>query len=96
MSRMIEKKENKVVGLKYELGEGLPAVILKGSGETADSIIDLAKKIQGPEIVEDKELLKKLYRMPIDAEISPELYDLVALVLAHVFTVEEKFKKDLA
>jgi type III secretion system FlhB-like substrate exporter len=96
MNQMKTDNENKVVGLKYEPGEGVPTVILKGSGETADSIIELAKKIKGPEIVEDKELLKKLYRMPIDAEISPELYDLVALVLAHVFTVEDKFKRDLA
>ena len=86
--------DNKVVGLKYEPDQGVPTIILKGQGESAENIIKLAKQIDGPKVVEDKELLKKLYRMPIDAEISPELYDLVALVLAHVFTIEQQYKRD--
>lgn len=89
---MLDEETNKVVGLSYEPDDGLPRLILKGSGKAAEAIVDSAKKNDGPEIVKDKELLKKLYRLPIDAEIGPELFHLVAMILAHVFAIENKIK----
>jgi type III secretion system FlhB-like substrate exporter len=91
---MLNEETNKVVGLSYEPDDGLPRIILKGNGKTADAIIKSAKSgNNGPEIVQDKELLKKLYRLPIDAEIGPELFHLVAMILAHIFAIEEKMKR---
>ena len=88
-----EQTPNKrVVGLKYEPGEGLPQVILKGSGALADEIVEQARRSRGPQVVQDEKLLKQLYRLPIDAEIGAELFHLVAMLLAHVFAVEEKLK----
>lgn len=83
---------NKVVGLKYEVGEGLPKVIVKGSGKIAEAIIDKSKTINGPKIIESKELVDKLYRLPIDADISEDLFEMVAMILAHVIAVNEKDK----
>lgn len=80
----------RVVGIKYETGKGLPRVILKGCGEKAREIIDYGRRTNGPPLVEDEKLLEQLYRLPMDAEIGPELYELVAALLVHVYAIEEK------
>ena len=85
-----ENTPQRVVGIKYELGKGLPSVILKGSGDQAREIIEYSRRIQGPPLVENEKLLEQLYRLPMDAEIGPELYELVAALLVHVYAVEDK------
>lgn len=90
-----EVKPQRVVGIKYEPGKGLPRVILKGSGEQAREIFEYGKRLRGPPLVENKKLLEQLYRLPIDAEIGPELYKLVAALLVHVYAVEDKTGREL-
>lgn len=85
-------ESKKVVGLQYEIGQGLPQVVLKGSGPLAEEILRRRDPVTGPPVIKDEGLLKKLYRLPLDAEIGPELYHLVAILLAHVFALEEKMK----
>ena len=88
-----DKKIEKVVGLQYEPGEGLPQVMVKGSGKHAREIVKRASAMRdGPQIVRDEALLKKLYRLPMDAEIGPELFQLVAILLAHVFSINGKME----
>jgi flagellar biosynthesis protein len=82
----------KIIGLKYELDEGLPQVIVKGSGKTVDDILRKRNLITGPPVVKDQALLEQLYKLPMDAQIGPELFHLVASLLAHVFAVEAKIK----
>lgn len=89
---MQQNTVKKVVGLQYEVGEGLPQLILKGQGKAADEIVRSVDPLNGPKIVKDEALLKQLYRLPMDAEIGPELFHMVAMLLAHVFAVEEKRK----
>jgi flagellar biosynthesis protein len=81
-----------VVGLKYEVGERLPQVILKGSGKIADEILRSRDLVTGPPIIKDAQLAQQLYRLPMDAEIGPELFHLVATLLAHVFAVDAALK----
>lgn len=84
------ESNGKVVGLHYQPGKGVPSVILKGVGDTADEIIAEANSLQKPPvIVKNKALVDQLYRLPTDASITPELYELVALVMAHVFAVND-------
>jgi type III secretion system FlhB-like substrate exporter len=45
-------------------------------------------------LVKDPQLLQQLYRLPMDAEIGPELFQLVAALLAHVFAVEQRLKEE--
>lgn len=90
---MTQEPPKKVVGLQYEPGVGLPQVILKGSGYLAEEILRQRNAVDGPRVIKDKELLDKLYRLPIDAEIGPDLFHLVAVLLAHVFAVEQKMKE---
>lgn len=88
-----DARPKQVVGLKYEIGEGLPHVVLKGSGRIAEEILRKRPLVNGPAVVENAELARQLYRLPIDADIGPELFQLVATLLAHVFAVEEKVKR---
>lgn len=87
-----DTKRKKIVGLKYNQGEGLPKLILKGAGPQVDKIIEARDALYGPIIVKDEKLLQQLYQLPIDAEIGKELFDLVAVLLVHVFAVEGKRK----
>lgn len=88
-----DEKIKKVVGLQYEPGEGLPRVIVKGSGRIAEEILKKRPLHNGPKVFKNQQLVDKLYRLPIDAEISQDTFQLVAILLTHVFSIEEKLKK---
>ena len=91
---MSESEFKKVVGLKYTPGKDLPRVILKGSGKIAEEILSDRNSIKDYKIVQNRELVNKLYRLPIDAEITEDLYEVVAIILAHIFAVNEKLKEN--
>ncbi len=80
----------KVVGLKYEPAEGLPQVVVKGHGPAAAEILRSRDALDGPPVVQDSALAEQLYRLPMDASIGPELFELVAALLAHVFSLEQR------
>lgn len=81
----------RVVGLKYEPGQGPPKVVLKGVGTTADRVLDQAREMaRGPIVVQDEGLLEKLYRLPVDASIDASLFQLVAILLVHVYAVDRE------
>jgi type III secretion system FlhB-like substrate exporter len=83
----------RVVGLKYEPGQGPPQVLLKGAGKTAEQVIDRARQLSGHKIVEDEKLLEQLFRLPVEAPIDTDLFQLVAVLLVHVFTLDETMQK---
>jgi flagellar biosynthesis protein len=82
----------KVVGLAYEAPEELPKVVVKGCGEAAERILRERDWLHGPEVVKDPQLLEQLYRLPMDGAIGPELFQLVAILLTHVFAIEERLR----
>lgn len=96
---MVEENKTeiqRVVGLGYEPGKGLPRVVLKGSGILAERIVEEGWKNDAKTpIVQDEKLVDALFRLPTDAEIGPELFEMVAVLLAHVFAVNMKMKEDL-
>ncbi|MCX7274083.1 MAG: EscU/YscU/HrcU family type III secretion system export apparatus switch protein [Burkholderiales bacterium] len=77
----------RVVGLRYEPGEGLPEVILKGSGPLASELLAQRGR-DAPPVVRDEALLEALYRLPVDSTIGPALFQAVAVLLSHVFAVD--------
>jgi flagellar biosynthesis protein len=92
MSQEEKNGIKKIVGLQYKKGDGLPRVILKGQGYVADEIIR-RRSISNPQpLVKDEKLAQQLYKLPIDGEITPDLFELVAILLVHVYSVEEKMK----
>lgn len=86
------KTLQKVIGLAYKPGEGLPKIVVKGHGKVAEEVIKKRLLGSGVKVIKNKELVDKLYRLPVDAEISKDTFYLVAIVLSHVFSVEEKLK----
>jgi len=48
---------------------------------------------QGPPVVKNEALLDALYRLPVDSPIGPELFQAVAVLLAHVFAVDGKLRR---
>lgn len=83
-----EAPPRRVVGLKYTPDEGLPQVILKGAGPLAEEILQRRRARVGTQVVRNEALLQSLYRLPLDARIGPELFQVVAVILAHVFALE--------
>lgn len=93
MTEADEKRvPKKLVGLRYDMGEGLPHVVVKASGQTVDDVLRKRSLISGPPVVKDAALAEQLYRLPIDGQIGPDLFQLVAALLAHVFAIEESLK----
>lgn len=94
MTREEKDRIKKIVGLQYKKGEGLPKVIVKGQGYIADEIIKRRSISNPPPLVRDKHLAQQLYKLPIDGEITRDLFELVAILLVHVYSVEEKMKEE--
>ena len=87
-------KPLRVVGLGYVPGEGLPQVVLKGSGPLAEQLLG-ARRAGGPApaVVKNEALLESLYRLPLDSAIGPELFHAVAAILAHVLAVDARHQE---
>ncbi len=79
------------VAIKYDKDKAeAPYVIAKGADFLAAAIKDTAKKFD-IEIVENKPLARMLYHnVEIGDQIPPELYQMVAEVLAYVYSVKNK------
>jgi type III secretion system FlhB-like substrate exporter len=85
----------RIVGLKYEPAEGPPQVVLKAAGELADEVLRSRMRLpHAAPVVRNEALLEQLYRLPVDGRIGPELFRAVAVLLAHVLSVEAKLKGD--
>ena len=69
-------------------------MILKAAGDHVDRVLQ-ARDAQGrPRVVRNEALMKALYRLPLDAAIGPELYRVIAVLLAHVFAMDAQFEKE--
>jgi type III secretion system FlhB-like substrate exporter len=87
-------KIKKILGLSYKANK-LPAIVFKGNGIYADYYEKEFKKNKPSyRIVQNEALLDKLSQLPVESEISPDLYELVAILLVHVYSLEIKVKKD--
>lgn len=77
-------KEKKAAGLRYTKSDKAPKVIAIGRGEIANKIIHIAQK-KGVPIYDDPELVDKLVALNLNQEIPPEIYEVVAEVLAFIY-----------
>jgi type III secretion system FlhB-like substrate exporter len=84
----------RLVGLRYQPGIGLPQVIVKASGELAEEALrQRAQLARAPAVVRNDALLEQLYKLPLEAQIGAELFRVVAVLLAHVLTVDAAMKE---
>jgi flagellar biosynthesis protein len=83
-----EKKRTQAVALGYDPGKDIaPRVLASGQGVIAEQIIATAKA-NGIIVREDPLLAVALANVEIDTFIPPELYALVAEVLAYAYRVQ--------
>jgi len=85
----LSAKPKRAAALDYRSADGSPRVVASGSGVTAEKIIKLARQ-KGVPVTEDPALVECLCRLPLGAEIPPELYLAVAEILSFVYRTEER------
>lgn len=85
-------KRKKAVALKYDpLKDRAPKVTAKGAGEVAERIIQVAREHDIP-VKDDADLVEVLSKLEIEREIPPDVYVVVAELLAFVYSVNNKKK----
>jgi len=89
----LPEEERAVVALRYDIEkDAAPVILAAGRGQMAEDIMDVAEENQIP-FYEDKGLADLLLKLEIDTEVPPELFVLVAEVLAFVFKLEQMSDK---
>ncbi len=87
-------KRRKATALRYNpTQDDAPRVIASGKGVIAEQIIALAKE-NGIPIHEDPLLVEALSHVEVDDTIPPELYRVVAEVLAYIYRIRLKYNKN--
>ncbi len=76
------------VALAYTAGQQAPKVVASGKGLIAENIIKLAQE-NGVYVHESKELVAMLMDVDLDKEIPPNLYRVVAELLAWLYRIEK-------
>jgi flagellar biosynthesis protein len=81
---------DRVVGVSYDpAADAPPTVILKGAGAEAEEILARARQLGDVPVVKDPQLVRELYRLPLDAPVGRELFPVMAAVLAHVIRIDK-------
>ena len=84
---ILRKRQNKAVALKYDSSvDNAPRVLAKGSGEVAKKIIEIAKE-HNIYVHNDPDLIEVLSLLDLNDEIPPDLYVVVAELLAFVYSL---------
>lgn len=85
-----DKSLEKAVALKYNPDhDEAPIVVAKGRGYIAERIREIAKE-SGVLIKEDRQLADYLMALDLYEEIPPELYPVIAEILAFIFRMNQK------
>lgn len=84
------QKRKQAVALRYQAGVAeAPSVVAKGKGFIAENILQKAKEHRIP-IQEDPSLVELLGKLDIDQQIPPELYQVVAEILAFIYRMDRE------
>lgn len=80
----------RAAALRYERGKNqAPEVVASGQGWVAEQILEIARQNQIP-FYQHAELVEALLKLPVGAEIPPELYGLTAQVLSFVLRLDKE------
>ena len=87
----VETNRRAAVALKYDHArDAAPRVTATGRGFVADRILALAHE-HGVPIREDADLVQMLAQLDLHQEIPPELYQVVAEILAFVYRLNSAY-----
>ena len=88
-----QKKRLYAAALKYKLHEdAAPKLIAKGKGLIAEKILEIAREHNIP-VKEDPELIQALMKLELNQFIPPELYQVVAEIMAFIYRMNDKFRQ---
>ena len=88
-----DMKDRVAVALRYEAAEEVaPRVTAKGQGHVADQIVRLARE-NGVPLHHDPDLVELLSQLELDQVVPPEAYEVIAEILAFVYTLNEHRKQ---
>ena len=91
---MTDPLMQKAVALRYDPDEDpAPVLVAKGKGYLAERIVKLARE-HGIYVHPDANLVELLMAVELAETIPPQLYRVVAKVLAMVYRVNKKLAKD--
>ena len=89
----MNKKKEIVAAIKYEKEDHkAPVVVAKGEGYIAQKIKKIASELDIPTYKNEK-LVNQLNNLSIGEEIPPELYQVVAEILAFIIRLDTKEEK---
>ena len=77
------------IALAYRPDDDAPRVVAKGRGLVAQAIIERARQ-HGVYVHQSRELVSLLMQVDIDRRIPPQLYRVVAELLAWIYRVEKR------
>ncbi len=89
-----EKELLEAIALFYDQKQA-PQVIAKGEGVVAQEIITMGKKY-GVHLHEDPALMEQLSDLEIGDKIPPQLFFIIAEIIAYVYHLEGKQPGDLS
>jgi len=95
MSGETKSGPQRVVGIQFTEESLVPIVMLKASGEQADRVVADAKRLNDKPVVASAQLVNQLYRIPMDQAVTPDLFPLMAALLAHVIQVDKTLQEKL-
>jgi flagellar biosynthesis protein len=78
---------DEAVALTYAAGNSAPTVVAKGRGLLAREIIERAREA-GVYVHESPELVSLLMQVDLDEHIPPQLYTVIAELLAWLYRIE--------
>ena len=85
-------KTKKAVALKYNPFENAPKAVALGKGEIAEKILAIAAE-KGIPIVIKPEVVDRLIDVDLNQEIPPELYEVVAEILAFIYKLDKRVQE---
>ena len=89
---MGENTNKNAVALRYDpVKDDVPLVVAKGRGYLAERIQQVAQE-SGVPVKEDKQLAEYLMSLDLYDEIPPELYAVVAEILAFIYSMDQKYE----
>lgn len=84
-----DNKRKQAIALKYQAGTmEAPKVVAKGKGYVAENMLKTAKEHHIP-VQEDPSLVEVLGKLDLNQQIPPELYQVVAEILAFVYRLDK-------
>ena len=86
-----QDKIEKAVALRYDPEKDqAPVVVAQGRGYIAERIREVARE-SGVPLKEDSELVDYLMALDLYEEIPPELYAVIAEILAFIYSMDKKY-----